>query len=75
MTDMRIAGKVVGGKVVVAEALPEGADVVVHLDEAVDEDFVLTAELRQELREASAAADRGELVDMDDVLAEAAAAR
>lgn len=72
---MRVAGKVAGGKVVVAEALPEGADVVVHLDEAGDEDFVLTPELRRELGETSAAADRGELIELDDVLAEVAAAR
>jgi predicted transcriptional regulator len=30
--------------------------------------FVLTEEMRAELREAAAAADRGELVDMEDVL-------
>jgi hypothetical protein len=74
MKGMRVAGKVVGGKVVVAEALPEGADVVVHLGESGDEDFVLSEALRGELREAACAADRGELVDLDDVLAEAATA-
>lgn len=77
MTGMRVVkGKVVGNTVVLEEVVPEGSavDVVVH--EAEDgEDFTLTEELRRELREASTSAKRGEAVDMDAVLAEAAAHR
>jgi hypothetical protein len=72
---MRVIGRVVGGKVELEEALPEGAEVVVYLDEEVDEDFELTPELRQALREAAAEADRGQVVDADVVLAEIAALR
>jgi hypothetical protein len=72
MTGMRVVkGRVVGNTVVMDEALPEGmaVDVVVH--EVVDSsDFVLTDELRSELRDASEAMKRGEAVDMDDVLTE-----
>ena len=72
MMAMRVVkGRVVGNTVVMDEALPEGmaVDVVVH--EAVESnDFVLTEELRKELRDASEAMKRGEAVDMDDVLAE-----
>jgi hypothetical protein len=58
MLGMRVAGKVVGGKVVVDEPLPEGANVVVHLDEV--EDFALTDEMEQDLAEAMDEARRGE---------------
>jgi hypothetical protein len=71
MTGMRVLkGRVVGSAIIVEEVLPEGTavDVVVHGKE--DEEFVLTEEMRAELREAAAAADRGELVDMDEVLAQ-----
>lgn len=54
-----------------AEALPEGAEVIVHLEEPGDDEFVLTPELRKELREAWESAARGELVDFDAVLDEA----
>ncbi len=73
MRAMRVVGRVVGGKVELDEALPEGAEVVVYFDEEGDEQFVLTPELRQELRDAAAEADRGEVVDADDVMAEIAA--
>jgi hypothetical protein len=65
-----LKGKAVGNTVVLEEVLPEGVavDVVVH--DAANEDFVLTDELRKELRDASEAMKRGEAVDMDDVLAE-----
>jgi K+/H+ antiporter YhaU regulatory subunit KhtT len=72
MTAMRVVkGRVVGNTVVMDEALPEGmaVDVVVH-EAAESNDFVLTEELRKELRDASEAMKRGEAVDMDDVLAE-----
>lgn len=72
MSAMRVVkGKVVGNTVVLeGEALPEGSAVDVVLHESGDADFVLTEEMRRELREASAAVRRGEVVDMDDVLAE-----
>lgn len=72
MTGMRVVkGKVVGNTVVLEEAAPEGSAVDVVLHEAEDgEDFLLTEEMRRELREASESAKRGELVDMDAVLAE-----
>lgn len=77
MMCMRVVkGRVVGNTVVLDEAVPEGSAVDVVLHEAEDgEDFVLTEELRRELREASQSAKRGESVDMDTVLAEVAALR
>ncbi len=77
MTGMRVLkGRVVGNTVVIEEELPPGSavDVVVH-EEGEEEDFVLTEEMRQELREASESARRGECVDMDEVLAELEALR
>jgi len=68
-----LKGKVVGNTVVLEEVLPAGSavDVVVHeAEEKEEEDFVLTEEMRRELREASESARRGECVDMDEVLAE-----
>ena len=66
-----LKGKVVGNTVVLEEVLPAGSAVDVVLHEAEEEeDFVLTEELRRELREASESARRGECVDMDEVLAE-----
>lgn len=71
MKAMRVVrGKVVGNAVVVEEALPEGSAVDVVLHEAVDTEFVLTEEMRRELREASESIRRGEVVDMEEVLAE-----
>lgn len=71
MTGMRVVkGRVVGNTVVLEEALPQGIEVEVLAAEASDDVFVLTEEMRAELREAAAAADRGELVDMDEVLAQ-----
>lgn len=72
MQGMRVVkGKVVGNTVVMDEPLPEGTavDVVVH-DSPEDDEFPLTDELREALREASDAVRRGETVEMDDVLAE-----
>ncbi len=75
MAGMRVLkGKVVGNTVVLDEFVPEGSAVDVVLHEAQDsEDFALTDEMRRELNEASEAAKRGEFVDMEAVLAEAAA--
>ncbi len=72
MTGMRVVkGRVVGNAVVADEVLPEGTAVDILLHEAAEStDFVLTEELRKELRDASEAMKRGEAVDMDDVLAE-----
>ncbi len=72
MMGMRVVkGRVVGNAVVADEVLPEGTAVDILLHEAVEStDFVLTEELRKELRDASEAMKRGEAVDMDDVLAE-----
>ena len=66
-----LKGRVVGSAIIVEEGLPEGTavDVVVQHGKE-DEEFVLTEEMRVELREAAAAANRGELVDMDEVLAQ-----
>ena len=77
MTGMRVVkGKVVGNTIVLDESVPEGSAVDVVLHEAEDgDDFVMTEEMWRELREASASAKRGEVVDMADVLAEAAALR
>lgn len=77
MTGMRVLkGKVVGNTVVLEELVPEGTAVDVVLHEAEDgEDFALTEEMRRELRQASESAKRGESVDMDAVLAEAATQR
>ena len=57
---MRVAGKVIGGKVETEEELPEGANVVVHFDDEGDEDFALTEEMEQELFEAMEEARLGE---------------
>lgn len=65
-----LKGRVVGSAIVVEETLPEGTAVDVVVRGEDDGEFVLTEEMRAELREAAAAADRGELVDMDEVLAE-----
>lgn len=71
-----VKGKVVGNTVVLEELVPEGSAVDVVLHEAEDgEGFVMTAELRRELHEASESSKRGEAVDMADVLVEAAALR
>lgn len=71
MTGMRVVkGRVVGNTVVLEEALPQGIEVEVLAAEASDDVFILTEEMRAELREAAASADRGELVDMDEVLAQ-----
>ena len=77
MTGMRVVkGKVVGNTIVLEESVPEGSAVDVVLHEAEDgDDFVMTEEMWRELREASESAKRGELVDMADVLAQAAALR
>ena len=77
MTDMRVVkGRVVGNTVVLEEPVPEGSAVDVVLHEAQDgDDFEMTEEMWRELREASASAKRGEVVDMADVLAQAAALR
>ncbi len=70
MAGMRVVkGRVVGNTVVLEEALPQCIEVEVRAVEAGDDFFVLTEEMRAELREAAAAADRGEFVDMDEVLA------
>ena len=77
MQGMRVVkGKVVGNTIVLEEPVPEGSVVDVVLHEAQDgDDFVMTEEMWLELREASESAKRGELVDMADVLAQAAALR
>ena len=77
MTAMRVVkGKVVGNTIVLEESVPEGSAVDVVLHEAEDgDDFVMTEEMWRELREASESAKGGEVVDMADVLAEAAALR
>ncbi len=77
MPGMRVVkGKVVGNTIVLEEPVPEGSAVDVVLHEAGDgDDFVMTEEMWRELREASESAKRGELVDMADVLAQAAALR
>lgn len=77
MQGMRVVkGKVVGNTVVTDEPVPEGTavDVVIH-DAPESEEFPLTDELREELRAASASARRGEVVEMDDLLAEIDALR
>ena len=77
MTAMRVVkGKVVGNTIVLEESVPEGSAVDVVLHEVEDgNDFVMTEEMWRELREASESAKRGEVLDMADVLAEAAALR
>lgn len=72
MSGMRVVkGRVVGNTVVMDETLPEGTAVDVLVHEAEDGgDFVLTEDMRRELREASESVRRGEAVDMDEVLAE-----
>ena len=66
-----VKGRVVGNTVVMDEVLPDGTAVDVLVHEAEDsDDFELTEEMRQELRDASDAMKRGESVDMDEVLAE-----
>ena len=77
MEGMRVVkGKVVGNTIVLEESVPEGSAVDVVLHEAEDgDDFVMTEEMWRELREASESSKRGELVDMADVLAQAAALR
>ena len=64
-----VKGTVVGNTVVLEEALPEGLAVDVLVREQGDE-FTLTDEMREELREAAAAARRGETLDLDEVLRE-----
>lgn len=67
MKSMRVVrGKVVGNTVVLEEPLPEGAEVEVAALEAGDEDFVLTEEMRAELREARASLARGEGVSEEE---------
>lgn len=63
-------GRVVGNAIIVEETLPEGTavDVVVHGEE--DEEFVLTDEMRAELREARESLARGEGVDFEDFWAQ-----
>ena len=65
---MRITkGKVVGGQIVVeGEALSEGATVTILL--ADERTFRLSAEDEAALLEAIAEADRGELLDAQDIL-------
>ena len=65
---MRITkGKVVGGQIVVeGEALSEGATVTILL--ADERTFALSAEDEAALLEAIAEADRGELLDAQDIL-------
>lgn len=72
MSRVRIAGKVIGGKVVVKETLPEGAYVVVRLDESPGDanGWELDEESWRELDEAIAEADRGETVDMNELWAQ-----
>lgn len=71
MNAMRtVKGKVVGNTVILEEPLPEGAEVEVTAAGPGDEEFFLTDELRAELREASAAAKRGETVDAEEFLAQ-----
>ena len=66
-----VKGKVVGNTVVLEEPLPEGTEVeVMSFEPGDDADFVLTDEMRAELREAAAAAKRGEVVDMEEFLAQ-----
>jgi|CXWL01.1.fsa_nt_gi predicted transcriptional regulator len=65
---MRVArGKVIGNTVVLEEALPEGSDVTVMVDEAAG--VYVDKETEAELAEAIAEADRGELVDAAEVFA------
>lgn len=72
MRSMRVVkGRVVGNTVVMDEALPDGMAVDVVAHEATESnDFVLTEELRKDLRDASEAMKRGEALDLDDVLTE-----
>ncbi len=75
MTSMSVVKRHVVDNTVVREAaVPGGSAVAAVLHEpARGDDFLLTEELRGELREASASATRGECVDMDAVLAELSA--
>jgi hypothetical protein len=59
-------GTVVSGKVVVDGLLPEGAQVTLLVTEG--EHFTLTSEDESALLEAIKEADRGEVVDADQVL-------
>ncbi len=52
------------------ESAPEGRSMDVLEQAAEPSDFVLTTDMRNELRDASEAMKRGEVVEMDDVLAE-----
>jgi len=65
----------VGNTVVLEEFVPEGTAVDFVLHEAEDSEDFVRDELRRELSEASEAAKRGETVDMQTMLAEAAAHR
>ncbi len=66
--DMRITrGKVIGGRIVVeGESLPEGSMVGVLVSD--EQTFTLNQEEEAALLEAIAEADRGELLDAEDVL-------
>ena len=68
MKPMRVVrGKVVGNTVVLEEHLPEGAEVEVRTTDSADEDdFILTDEMRAQLREARESLARGEGMDSDE---------
>jgi hypothetical protein len=61
-----VRGKVVSGKVVVDESLPEGAKVTVLASEG--DEFTLTSEEEEALFASIAEADRGDVVDAESVL-------
>ncbi len=61
-----VAGRVVDGRIEVEEALPEGADVTVHIQDLPL--FELSSEEKAELDERFEAAERGEVVEGDEVI-------
>ena len=61
-----VKGKVVSGKIVIEESLPEGAKVTVLAPD--DDAFTLTPDEEAALLAAIAEADRGEVVDAESVL-------
>ncbi len=66
----RVRGKVVGGKVVLEEPLPEGAEVVVLVHDAGEEELDATDAEWDELVGGIAQLPRGQVVSVEDLLAE-----
>ena len=58
-----VAGRVVEGRIVVGEELPEGAEVRVHVHEAGDVGWDVDEPSWRELDESIAEADRGDGID------------